>query len=726
MRCYLFIFYLISISYLKSDNTFKEEIRPFLSEYCLDCHDNDSKKGGLNFEDLKSNFKVNGTSSAWEKILEQVEIGMMPPEKKDQPSATQRTIVAEWIKDELDRVGKGYAVRSRLLLPEYGNRISHELLFDGSVKDMPYTPARLWRISPHIYRGKRYQSVVRGGIEAEPVSYLSKSTGIRDYSSQEVMDESGFMALRMALSDIISSQMHDRELPGLSYGSDKGKPIRIAGKESFKAISEAKGMPSDESMSRVVREEFNKAFGRPINEDEFDRYFNFMKANIREGGNEAGLKTSLLAIYLSTGAVYRMELGRGDPDLHGRKMLSPQEIAFALSYALTDEPPANNKIISHALSSGKLRTRDDVERVLRAMIAEGSPPIRKNLPASAFHRMLQEAPHGYGYYPRVVRFFEEFFQYPRAGATFKDSPGAALGSRALVGAPQGQIVRIVNEDVRVFEELLTSERFNMSKEKLLPVFRAQFEERLKKIPADRREAAIKNYEKVSRQADNLPNDTFRAGILHDNSWLIAHSTNDENDPVHRGIWIREKLLAGNLPALPIGVDANVPEVHDKTLRQRFEVTRKAECWKCHKSFEPLGWPFESFTDRGWVRTGMYYNKKKKIFETELKPDQIKSGLNKGDLVKYSWDTTGEITGTGEPGVDGPVKDASELVHRLASSARVRQSIIRHAFRYWMGRNEILSDSKTLIAADRAYINSGGKFSEVLVSLLSSDSFLYRK
>jgi hypothetical protein len=123
---------------------------------------------------------------------------------------------------------------------------------------------------------------------------------------------------------------------------------------------------------------------------------------------------------------------------------------------------------------------------------------------------------------------------------------------------------------------------------------------------------------------------------------------------------------------------------------------------------------------------MYYNKKKKIFETELKPDQIKSGLNKGDLVKYSWDTTGEITGTGEPGVDGPVKDASELVHRLASSARVRQSIIRHAFRYWMGRNEILSDSKTLIAADRAYINSGGKFSEVLVSLLSSDSFLHRK
>ena len=44
----------------------------------------------------------------------------------------------------------------------------------------------------------------------------------------------------------------------------------------------------------------------------------------------------------------------------------------------------------------------------------------------------------------------------------------------------------------------------------------------------------------------------------------------------------------------------------------------------------------------------------------------------------------------------------------------------------MGRNELLSDSKTLIAADRAYVESEGSFEALLVSLLSSDSFLYRK
>ena len=89
-------------------------------------------------------------------------------------------------------------------------------------------------------------------------------------------------------------------------------------------------------------------------------------------------------------------------------------------------------------------------------------------------------------------------------------------------------------------------------------------------------------------------------------------------------------------------------------------------------------------------------------------------------------TAGSITGAGEPAVDGEVKDALDLMGRLGKSERARQSIIRHAFRFYMGRNELLSDSQTLIAADRAYVQSGGSFKAVIVSLLTSDSFIYRK
>ena len=73
-----------------------------------------------------------------------------------------------------------------------------------------------------------------------------------------------------------------------------------------------------------------------------------------------------------------------------------------------------------------------------------------------------------------------------------------------------------------------------------------------------------------------------------------------------------------------------------------------------------------------------------------------------------------------------MKDAIDLAGRLAKSRRVRQSIIRHAFRYFLGRNEFFSDSKTLIDAERAYLESEGSFDAVIVSLLTSDSFIYRK
>jgi hypothetical protein len=43
----------------------------------------------------------------------------------------------------------------------------------------------------------------------------------------------------------------------------------------------------------------------------------------------------------------------------------------------------------------------------------------------------------------------------------------------------------------------------------------------------------------------------------------------------------------------------------------------------------------------------------------------------------------------------------------------------------MGRNETINDAPVLQDASKAYEESGGSMKAMLVSLLSSDSFLYR-
>jgi cytochrome c553 len=213
----------------------------------------------------------------------------------------------------------------------------------------------------------------------------------------------------------------------------------------------------------------------------------------------------------------------------------------------------------------------------------------------------------------------------------------------------------------------------------------------------------------------------RKGILTHPAWLLAHSQNTETDPVRRGRWIREKLLAGRVPDVPITVDAQIPEDHHRTLRERLDsVTGKEECWKCHKHMNPLGLTFENFDDFGRWRTKE---------QLEHADNLIKKGNGKTAANIYKTkavNAVGSLEGTGDPKLDGEVKDAFDLIGRLAKSDRVRQSIIRHAFRYFMGRNEMLSDSQTLMDADKAYIESGGSFNAVIVSLLTSDSFIYRK
>lgn len=234
----------------------------------------------------------------------------------------------------------------------------------------------------------------------------------------------------------------------------------------------------------------------------------------------------------------------------------------------------------------------------------------------------------------------------------------------------------------------------------------------------------------SYQAEQPMKVENRAGMLTHPAWLTAFSHNAATDPVLRGKWVREKLLGGFIRDVPITVDAKVPEDPHATLRERFAVTEEKSCWMCHEKMNPLGYTFESYDDFGRFRVQEAIEYPENILDTKTVTAKDSNGIWQ-DFKMPVYKTKavnplGYLDGTGDESLDGEVKNTMDLMTRLAKSDRVRQVFVRNVFRYFMGRNETPADSATLIGADKAYLDSGGSFRELMVSILTSDSFIYRK
>ena len=75
----------------------------FLSTYCLDCHDSLTEKGSVNLEDLS--FQITNIQEAelWQKVLNTMNSGEMPPEDKKQPDEDEKA-------DFLDALAQGIHV----------------------------------------------------------------------------------------------------------------------------------------------------------------------------------------------------------------------------------------------------------------------------------------------------------------------------------------------------------------------------------------------------------------------------------------------------------------------------------------------------------------------------------------------------------------------------------------------------------------------------------------
>ena len=724
---------------------YHESTGPFLERFCIRCHEGEDAKADFRLDDIDPMITGGGDIERWEKALEMISIGDMPPPEKKQPAKAVRREVETWILAELRKVGRG-PDESRLNRPEFGNRVDHEDLFSGEHTGPASSPPRLWRKNRYIYqRFIRQQRLGHGG--GNPFAPLA-GHGFKDYG-QLYASESTILSLRNNADAFIAEILDGRLVHprGPDGKEDRSRRVR-EGKSrysEFNALAHDGAEPSDERIAAAVERAFILLLGRRPDEQEQSRYGEvYLRKAIEIGGGKDGLKSLFTALVLSPEFVYRQEIGLGEELPDGRRMLSPEEIAYAVAYALTDSPPDGE--LRKALEAGQLSTRDDVEREVRRILATSTRKYWGS-ELTSVEGYIENCPN-----PRVLRFFREFFGYQKVFDVFKDKARNPNHKALFIFKDaDGFVLSILEEDRQVLRQLLTSDRYLVhyihpehAQKKLDQLVDKKDKRAMEKIARGltpilghyrgQNYFTTYGYDRDTwdfpvEQPAPVPN---RAGMLTHPAWLVAHSGNFDTDPIRRGKWIREHLLADTIPDIPIGVDAKVPEDPHRTLRERLELVREEQCWRCHKKMNPLGEPFEAFDDFGRFRDRFYFDEEGKLAGTYFEREQaIAAGKRRGATpVNYPTtrpvDTSGELTGTGDPQLDGEVADAFELVDRLARSERVRQSFVRHAFRYWMGRNETLDDSPTLMAADKAYVDGGGSFKELLVSLLTSDSFLTRK
>lgn len=755
--------------------------KPFFSTYCLDCHDNETREGDVSLQELHEVTPQN--AGMWKRVWEQVALKEMPPrDEENQPETMQRLELSNWITDGLVRALEGQGGFSDHLRPIKGNHLDHELLFGTKHKNLEpaSTPARLWRIHPqeHLVRlndlvsRKRKYDLKRPGLYTHgdhiPANLVGEvkvfigldrriggamvpsfrhilttpsDHGLRNYPFLYTVNSSEALQITKVAEEILrfmaNGPIQHSGPRATKYGKEVMRPLTPV----YELMKEP-GV-NDERLTSAIDFLFESLTIRPPSSAEAATYLEIVKGSIKRLGKEDGVILGLTSIFLDRDALFRPEICKtGNPDKYGRVILSGQELALAINAAFSYVRPDTDHLKA-ALAEGQLKTREDVKREVTRILNDDR--IRK---------------------PRILQFFREYFDYDRAASICKDvdairqSGGhpdtyyAAMNS--MIANTDRLVELILREDKDVFKELLTTNRVvyqpytsashqfgilyltdvrYFGKERtpyIIPVKGIVIPPPEKGNPG--RDLEIKKATRRSREEGTLrhifPNpsqliyvrqsqaaggnrppaiDSLKAittvdagkrlGILTHPAWLASHSDAMDNHAILRGRWIRERLLGDAVPDIPITVDAMLPDEPKATLRQRMRVTREAECWRCHKKMDPLGLPFEMYNHIGLLRD----------------KEQDRAVI-----------TTGEILLSGDPALDGPVDDAIDMVRKLAASERVTQVFVRHVFRFWMGRNEVINDAPILQDAYIAYKNSGGSMKALLTSLLTSDAFLYRK
>jgi hypothetical protein len=128
------------------DAAFEQHFKPFVAMYCIGCHGPDKQKGERRFDRLTEELAKGGmaddnTLVDLQDMLDQLNLGEMPPPKAKQPPDQERRRAIGWLTARVEQIRRqrkpasGETVLRRLNAREYGNTLRDLLHLDMTMFD---------------------------------------------------------------------------------------------------------------------------------------------------------------------------------------------------------------------------------------------------------------------------------------------------------------------------------------------------------------------------------------------------------------------------------------------------------------------------------------------------------------------------------------------------------------------------------------------------------------
>jgi mono/diheme cytochrome c family protein len=165
----------------------QEDTRPpltvqFIKNHCADCHDDATRKGGLNLLDLGYRPGDGANLATWVRVHDRVKAGEMPPNKKPRPEPAELTAFVRSLAATLTTSGQAIVERDGRAMKRRLNRYEYE----NTLRDLFQVPwVQIRNRLPEDGEAHRYNKLG----EALDVSHvqMARYMSVADYTMRQAM-----------------------------------------------------------------------------------------------------------------------------------------------------------------------------------------------------------------------------------------------------------------------------------------------------------------------------------------------------------------------------------------------------------------------------------------------------------------------------------------------------------------------------------------------------------